>query len=371
MLGSITTNKASGDDGIPVELFQILNYDTVKVLHSICQQIWKTQQWPQDWKRSVFIPITKEGNAKECSNYCTLALISHASKVMLKILQARLQQYVYWELPDVQAGFRKSRGTRDQIANICWIIEKAREFQKIIYFCFIDYAKAFDCADHNKLWKILKEVGIPDHLTCLLRNLYAGQEATVRTGHGTIEHGQLELDLEQKRRLLRVPWTARGSNQSILKEITPGCSLEGLMLKLKLQYFGHLMWRDDSLEKTLMLGKIEGRRRRGHQRIRLLNDITDSMDMGLGGLRQLVMDTEAWCVLVHGVAKSQIQLSDWTELILLVCWLLSISSRQLYHLEHLMFIICSSIVKKKIILWPISTKCYLSSFCRQNSLCSL
>ena len=146
----------------------------VKMLHSICQQIWKTQQWPQDWKRSVFIPISKKGNAKECSNYCTIALILHASKVMLKILQARLQQHVNLELPDVQAGFRKGRGTRDQIANICWIIEKAREFQKktsiSIYFWFIDYAKAFDCVDHNKLWKILKEMGIPDHLTCLLRN---------------------------------------------------------------------------------------------------------------------------------------------------------------------------------------------------------
>ena len=129
-------------------------------------------------------PIPKKGNAKECSHYRTIALISHANKVMLKIFQARLQQYVNHELPDVQAGFRKGRGTRDQIANIWWI-KKAREFQKNIYFCFIDYAKAFDCVDHNKLWKILKEIKIPDHLTCLLRNLYAGQEATVRTGHGT------------------------------------------------------------------------------------------------------------------------------------------------------------------------------------------
>ena len=123
------------------------------LLHSVCQQIWKTQQWPQDWKRSVSIPIPKKGKGKECSNYCTIALISHASKVMLKILQARVQQYVNRELPDVQAGFRKGGGTRDQIANICWIMEKAREFQKNIYFCFIDYAKAFDCVDHNKLWK--------------------------------------------------------------------------------------------------------------------------------------------------------------------------------------------------------------------------
>ena len=124
-----------------------------------------------DWKRSVFILIPKKGNAKECSNYHTVALISHASRVMLKILQARIQQYVNQELPDVQAGFRKGRGTRDQIANICSIIEKAREFQKNIYFCFIDYAKAFNCVDHNKLWKILKKMGIPDQLTCLLRNL--------------------------------------------------------------------------------------------------------------------------------------------------------------------------------------------------------
>ena len=154
-LGSITMNKASGGDGIPAESFQILKDDAVKVLHSICQQIWKTQRWSQDWKRSVFIPIPKKGNAKECSNYHTIVLISHPSKVMLKILQARLQQYMNHELPDVQAGFRKGRGTKDQIANICWIIGKAREFQKNIYFCFTDYAKVFGYVDHNKLWKVL------------------------------------------------------------------------------------------------------------------------------------------------------------------------------------------------------------------------
>ena len=144
------------------------------MLHSICHQIWKTQQWPQDWRMSVFISIPKKGNAKYCSNYHTMALILHASTLMLKILQTRLQQYMNHELPDVQVGFRKGRGTRGQIANICWIIEKAREFEKNIYFCFIDYVKAFDCVYHNKPWKILKEMGIQDHLTCLLRNLYAG-----------------------------------------------------------------------------------------------------------------------------------------------------------------------------------------------------
>ena len=195
--GSITMNKASGGDGISVELFQILKDDAVKLLCSICEQIWRTQQGPLDWKTSVFIPIPKKGNAKECSNYRTIALISHASKIMLKILQARLQQYVNHELPDVQAGFRKGRGSRDQIANIRCIIKKAREFQKNIYFCFIDYAKAFDCVDHNKLWKILKEMGIPDHLTCFLRNLYVGQEATVRTGHGTTDWFQIEKGVRQ------------------------------------------------------------------------------------------------------------------------------------------------------------------------------
>ena len=136
-------NKAGGGDRIPVELFQILKDDAVKVLHSIYQQIWNTLQWPQDRKRSGFIPIPKKGNAKECSNYHTIALISHASKVMLKIPQVRLQQFVNRELPDVQAGFRKGRGTRDQIASICWVIKEAREFQKNIYFYFSNYALLF------------------------------------------------------------------------------------------------------------------------------------------------------------------------------------------------------------------------------------
>ena len=133
----------------------------------------------------------KESNAKECSNYHTIALISHTGKVMLKILQVRPQQYMNCELLDIQAGFRKDRGTRDQVVNILWIIKKAREFQRNIYFCFIDHAKAFDSVDHNKLWKILKEIGILEHLTCLLKNLYAGQEATVRTGHGTTDWFQI------------------------------------------------------------------------------------------------------------------------------------------------------------------------------------
>ena len=179
-----------------------------------------------------FIPIPKKSNAKECSNYHTIALISHASKVMLKILQARLQQYVNSELPDVQAGFRKGRETRDQIANICWIMEKARQFKKNIYFCFIDYAKAFDCVDHQKLWKILKKMGIPDHLTCLLKNLYAGQEATVRTGHGTKD------------------WFQIG------KRVRQGCILSPCLFNLYEEYIMRNTGLDEAQLESRLLGKI-------------------------------------------------------------------------------------------------------------------
>ena len=190
-LGSITTNKASVGDGILVELFQILKDDVVKVMQSICQQIWKTQQWPHDWKRLVFILIPKKDNAKQCSTYFTIALISHTSKEMLKILQARFQQYMNHELPDVQAGFRKGRGTRDQTASIHWIIEKAREFQKTPTSVSLTTLKPLT-VDHNKLWKTLKEMGIPDHFTFCLRNLYVGQEATVRNLYETTDWFQFE-----------------------------------------------------------------------------------------------------------------------------------------------------------------------------------
>ena len=168
----------------------------MKVQHSICQKIWKTQQWPQDWKRSVFIPIPKKGNVKECSNYHKISLISHASKVMLKILQGRLQEYMNWELPDVQAGFRKGRGTRDQIANIHWIIETTREFQKNIYFCFVGYANAFDCRSQENVensWR----VGNTRTPYLLLRNLNACKEATVRTWHGATDWLQIGKGVHQ------------------------------------------------------------------------------------------------------------------------------------------------------------------------------
>ena len=190
-LESITTNKASGSDGIPVDLFQILKDDAVKVLHSICQQIWKTQQWSQDWKRSVFIPILNKGNPKECSNYHTIALISHTSKVMPKIPQARLQQQgVNRELPDVQAGFKKGRGTRDQMPTSVGSSKKQESFRKKSISAFLTMPKSLTLWITTN-WKILKEMEIPDHLTCLLKNLYAGEAATVRTGHGTTDWFQI------------------------------------------------------------------------------------------------------------------------------------------------------------------------------------
>ena len=196
-LESITKNKASGGDGIPVGLFQILKDNAVKVLHSICQQDWKTQQWPQDWKRSVFIPIPKKGNAKECSNYCTVALISHTSKVMLKILQARLQHMWTVNFQMFKWILEKPEEPEIKLPTSTGSSKKQESSKKNIYFCFIDYTKAFDCVDHKKLWKILKEMGIPDHLTCLLRNLYAGQEATVRTRHGTTDWFQIRKGVSQ------------------------------------------------------------------------------------------------------------------------------------------------------------------------------
>ena len=166
-LESITVNKTSWDDGIPLELFQILKDDAVKVLHSICQQIWKTQQWPQDWKRSVFIPIPKKGNSKECSNYHTTALISHTSKVMLKILQARLQQYMNHELPDVQAGFWKAEEPEIKLPTSAGSVKKQESSRKTSISALLTMPQPLT---HNKLWKILQEMEIPDHLTCLLRN---------------------------------------------------------------------------------------------------------------------------------------------------------------------------------------------------------
>ena len=198
-LGIIITNKASGGDRIPVELLQILKDDAVKVLHSICQQIWKNQQWPQDWKRSIFILIPKKGNAKECSNYCTAALSSHSSKVMLKILQARLELYMNRELEMFKLDLEKAEAPEIKLPTSIGSSKEQESSRKKIYFFFIDYAKAFDCMDHNKLWKILQEmIGIPDHLICLLIKPVCRSGTTVRTGHEATDWFQIGKGVRQR-----------------------------------------------------------------------------------------------------------------------------------------------------------------------------
>ena len=215
------------------------------MLHSICRGIWKTQQWPQDWKRSVFIPISKTGNAKECSNYHTIALISHASKVMLKTLQARLQQCVNWGHPDVQVGFRKGRGTRDQIASIHWIIGKARKFQKNIYFCFTDDAKVSGYVHHTNCVKFLTEMGISDHLTYLLRILDAGKETTVRTGHGTTDWFQIGKGVRQG--CILSPWLFNLYAEYIMRNA--GLNEAQIGIKIAGRNIHNLRYADDT---TLM-----------------------------------------------------------------------------------------------------------------------
>jgi hypothetical protein len=177
----LQNNKAPGIDTIPAELLKAI---PPMAITALCRKIWKTGKWPRDWKRSIFIPLPKKGDSKDCSNYRTIALIPHACKILLKIMQRRLAPIIEKELPDVQAGFRRGRGTRDHISNLRWIMEKSREYQKDVYMCFIDYKKAFDCVEHDKLWTTLGELGVSAHLVKLIRSLYEDQEATIRTAHG-------------------------------------------------------------------------------------------------------------------------------------------------------------------------------------------
>ena len=232
-LGSITASKVSGGNGTPAELLKILKDDAVKVLYSICQKIWKIQQQPRDWKRSHSVPIAKQGIARECSNYHTIVLIWHASKLMLKIIQARLQQYMNRELPDVQAGFRKGRGTRGQIASFSWIIEKVRESQKNNYFCFIDYSKTFHSVDHNKLWKFWKRWEYEFILP-------APSETYMQVKKKQV----MELDMEQ--------WTSSKLGKEYVKSV---CCHPAYLTYIQSTSCDMLDWMNHKLESRL-LGKI-------------------------------------------------------------------------------------------------------------------
>ena len=187
-LRHISNRKSAGCDGIPIELLKAEGEEAVKVMTGLCNCIWKRKEWPTDWKKSVYVPIYKKGDKKECGNYRTIALISHASKVLLLVIQRRLEEFLIPELPIEQSGFRRGRGTRDLIANLRWVMEKSREHQRDLYMCFIDYKKAFDCVDHERLWVILRVMGVPVHLIVLLKRLYTNQGATVRTEFGETEN---------------------------------------------------------------------------------------------------------------------------------------------------------------------------------------
>jgi exonuclease III len=487
-MNELADRKSPGDDGLPIELFKAAGEDSIQVLTALCQQVWKKIAWPKEWKRSVFIPIPKKGDSRECANNRTIALLPHASKVLLKVLQGRLEPYMEREMPAEQAGFRRGRGTRDQIANLRWIMEGTREYQKEIFMCFLDYSKAFDCVDHDKLWIGLRTMGVPEHLILLIKSVYKEQEATVRTAFGNTDwfkigkgvrqgcilspylfnmyseyimrkagleeeeagikiggikinnlryaddttlmaegeedlrrllrkikeeslrfglklnmsktkimttgrcdgfdidgenvevvksfiflgsriedDGGCEADVRRRlmlgrsamialnkimkdkdvsrwtkiriikamvfpvtmygceswtlrkrerkkidafelwiwRRLLRVPWTAKRTNQSILNEVRPEFSIEALMLKQRLSYFGHVMRAERSLEKKIMLGKIGGSRRRGRQRMRWVDGVKEATGMSLQQLRDATAKRSTWRGLVHGVTRSR------------------------------------------------------------------
>ncbi len=486
-LKTTACKKSPGYDDVPIELIQECGEEGVNIMWKLCNQVWISGVWPTDWKRSVFIPIPKKGDARECSNNRTIALISHASKVLLKIIQKRMEPYMERELSETQAGFRKGRGTRDQIANLRWIMETAREYQQELYMCFIDYSKAFDCVDHNKLWNILMEMGVPLHLVTLMKNLYTNQEAAVRTEFGLtdwfpigkgvrqgcilspnlfnmysefimrkaitnsqigvhiggrivnmlqyaddttlITHSEEDLklllaqvkkvsgnhglylnlkktkimsntglesftldtedvevvdsfiflgstihkdggsDLEVRRRLslgraamnkltaimkshdisqrlkimlvnslvfpvvlygaeswtlklkekrklnafevwcwrrlLRIPWTQKATNEEVLNTIGHPTPLEALALKQKLSYFGHVTRHDAGIGKDLMFGKIEGSRRRGRQRTRWMQEITNSTGSNLATLKELTRDRICWRSVVLDVTRGR------------------------------------------------------------------
>lgn len=487
-LKSLPNQKSPGIDEIPIELIKAAGKPVLMQLTRLCQAIWNTLEWPRDWKRSVYLPLPKKGDIMQCANNRTIALICHCSKVLLRVIQKRMEQYMERELPEEQAGFRRGRGTCDHIANMRWLMETAREHRKEVFFCFIDYSKAFDCIDHNRLWNVLKKMGIPEHLIRLMRNLYGSQEATVRTSHGdtdwfnigkgvrqgcilspylfnlyaeavmrsarlhdvqcgikiagrnlnnlryaddttlmaenvddlkyllkrvkrrsseaglylnikktkvlttggllnfTIDGEEIEIvhsfnflgslisedggssdeikrrlgmarsalsnmhkiiksnDISKKtkikivetmifpiaiygsetwtikkqdrkridafelwcwRRVLKIPWTKRETNKSVIERVEIKTTLEGRIVKQRLRYFGHIIRKDGSLEKDLMLPTCEGRRRRGRPRQRWIDGVTEVMNRNLRQLKEDARDRGKWRKAVHDVTKSR------------------------------------------------------------------
>lgn len=489
-LSELSNRKSPGIDRIPIELFKVAGDEAIQVLTKLCQQIWKTGVWPTEWKKSVYVPIPKKGDAKVCSNNRTIALIPHASKVLLKVIQKRMEPYMEREMPEEQAGFRKGRGTRDQIANLRWILEKARDYRKDIFMCFIDYSKAFDCVNHARLWTGLRKMGIPRHLIELMKGVYTDQQATVRTVYGDTEwfkigkgvrqgcilspylfnlyseyimrqanleeeggvkisgqnrnnlryaddttllaegedslkrmidrireeslkaglrlnvsktkimstgketnievdgekieevesfmflgsridkdascEGDIRLKIAKARtamldltkiwkdrdisrqtkiriakamvfpiamygceswtmrqsdreridafemwiwrRLLRIAWVEKKTNKYVLEQIKPEKSLEALVVKQRLSYFGHVM-RHASMENNILFGRVAGPRRRGGPKRKWMDGITEATGKTVQQLRDGTEDRQAWRAYVHRVTKSRKRLN--------------------------------------------------------------
>ena len=486
----LANGKSPGTDNIQIELLKTIGDEAISTLTALCQCIWATKTWPEEWKHSVYVTIPKKGDARDCANNRTIALISHASKILLKIIQKRMEPYVERELSEEQAGFRRGRGCRDHIANIRWMMEKAREYQQDLFLCFIDYKKAFDCVDNTILWKALRRMGVPEHLTVLMHRLYDGQQATVRTEFGETDHfpvgkgvrqgcimspylfnmysetimrnagltdmdigfrvggmkvnniryaddttlisttkeglmelitavkqesenyglylnlkktkvmstgvmGDFKLDdvtieevdsftflgtsinrdstceneirrriilgrtammnlvkiwkcrdvtLTTKkrivkslvfpvtlygceawtikkedrrridafelwcwRRMLRIPWTAKVTNKEVIEQVGQTTPLGSIILRQKLNYLGHVM-RHDGMEKKMMVGMVEGSRRRGRQRMRWFDGAKEAMGMGVCEMQRSALDREGWCVKVNRVTRSRTRL---------------------------------------------------------------
>ena len=285
-LRHIYNRKSAGCDGIPIELLKAGGEEAEKVMTGLCNCIWKRKEWPTDWKKSVYVPIYKKGDKQECGNYRTIALISHASKVLLWIIQRRLGVFLIPELPIEQAGF--GRGTRDHIANLRWMMEKAREHQRYLYMCFIDYTKAFDCVDHDILWVVLRDMGVPVHLIVLLRRLYTNQEATVRTGFGETDNIDIGKGVRQGCILSPLLCNIYAENimREALEEWERGISIGGRMVT-------NLRYADDT---TLLAGTKEdlvelvGRVRRASEKAGLYLNVGKTKGMTTGYIGEVTVD---------------------------------------------------------------------------------
>ena len=287
-LRHISNRKSAGCDGIPIELLKAGWEEAVKVMTGLCNCIWKRKEWPTDWKKSVFVPIYKKGDKKECGNYRTIALISHASKVLLRVIQRRLEVFLIPELPIEQAGFRRGRGTRDHIANLRWMMEKGRVHQRDLYMCFIDYKKAFDCVDHERLWVILRAVGVPVHVTVLLKRLYTNQEVTVRTEFGETDNTDIAKGVRQGCILSPLLFNIYAENiiREAFEEWESGISIGGRMVT-------HLRYADDTrllagIKEDLI--QLAERVRRASENAGLYLNVGKMKVMTIGDIGEVTVD---------------------------------------------------------------------------------